>query len=130
MPPRYLALLVVALSGLLAAFWLRPSSQVVAYDDLVWKNDLYLHQAQPFTGTALAQHPNGQPKGEYPFQQGRFHGVVREWWENGTQSVETHFVKGKRHGSNRYWDQQGRLTKEQRYDQDHSVSEQHFSHEP
>jgi hypothetical protein len=101
----------------------RKVPRVVSYDDLVWKSDLYLLDGRPFTGLARAEHPTGKPKGEYPFVEGRFHGVVREWWDNGQQSVETHFENGKRHGSNTYWDTQGRLTKEQRYDHDHSVSE-------
>ena len=97
-----------------------------AYEELEWKNDVYLLEGQPFTGTALASHANGKPKAEYPFVEGRFHGVVREWWENGQQSVETHFEKGQRHGSNRYWNQEGKLTKEQVYDHDRSVSEKHY----
>jgi len=98
----------------------------VAYDDLVWKNDVYLLAGAPFTGIARAEHPDGKPKAEYPFVDGRFHGVVREWWENGRQSVETHFENGRRHGSNRYWDQEGKLTKEQIYEHDKSVSEKHY----
>ena len=97
-----------------------------SYDDLVWKNDLYLLGGNPFSGTARALHPNGKPKAEYPFVDGRFHGIVREWWENGQQSVETHFENGQRHGSNRYWNPEGKLTKEQIYDHDKSISEKHF----
>jgi antitoxin component YwqK of YwqJK toxin-antitoxin module len=97
-----------------------------AYEDLEWKNDVYLLAGQPFTGIARAVHANGKPKAEYPFVDGRFHGVVREWWENGQQSVETHFENGQRHGSNRYWNAEGKLTKEQVYDHDHSVSEKHY----
>jgi antitoxin component YwqK of YwqJK toxin-antitoxin module len=120
--------LLVGLS-LLIAFWLRPAGVVVRYEDLVWKNDVYFHAGQPFTGLATAAHGDGKPKGEYPFVAGRFHGVVREWWENGVQAVETHFEEGKRHGNNTYWDQTGRLTKEQVYDHDHSVSEKVYPHE-
>jgi antitoxin component YwqK of YwqJK toxin-antitoxin module len=97
-----------------------------SYDDLVWKNDLYLLGGNPFTGTARALHPNGKPKAEYPFVDGRSHGIVREWWENGQQSVETHFENGQRHGSNRYWNPEGKLTKEQIYDHDKSISEKHY----
>ena len=97
-----------------------------AYEDLDWKNDLYLLHGQPFTGIARAAHSDGKPKSEYPFENGRLHGVVREWWDNGVQSTETHFENGKRHGSNKYWDREGKLTKEQIYDQDRSVSEKHY----
>ena len=78
----------------------QPEPIEVDYDALVWKNDIYLLADTPFTGTARATHPDGKPKAEYPFVAGRFHGVVREWWENGQQSVETHFENGQRHGSN------------------------------
>lgn len=125
MPPRLLLCLIALLLGFGPAACRRAPAEA-AYDDLVWKNDLYLLHGQPFTGLARASHPDGKPKAEYPFRDGRFHGVVREWWENGRQSVETHFENGRRHGSNRYWDRDGKLTKEQLYDQDKSVSEKHY----
>lgn len=117
---------LLALLLTLLATACQPEVMEVAYDDLVWKNDVYLLAGTPFTGTARATHPDGKPKAEYPFVEGRFHGVVREWWENGQQSVETHFANGKRHGSNRYWNQQGKLTKEQLYEHDKSISEKHY----
>jgi len=129
MKRRLFAYSLLVVVGFVAASLFRPKSAVVGYDELVWKNDVYLHEGQPFTGLAIAVHDDGKPKGEYPYLDGRFHGVVREWWENGVQAVETHFEKGKRHGKNTYWDQKGRLTKEQVYEQDHSVSEKHYSHE-
>ena len=104
----------------------QPEPVQVAYDDLVWKNDVYFLAGTPFTGTARATHADGKPKAEYPLVDGVFHGVVREWWENGQQSVETHFEKGKRHGSNRYWNAEGKLTKEQLYEHDKSISEKHY----
>lgn len=117
---------LLALLLTLLATACQPEVIEVAYDDLVWKNDVYLLADTPFTGTARATHADGKPKAEYPFVEGRFHGVVREWWENGQQSVETHFANGKRHGSNRYWNQQGKLTKEQLYEHDKSMREQHY----
>lgn len=120
-------LLLLVAVALIVAYFLRPPLEVVRYDDLVWKNDVYFHANKPFTGVALATHEDGKPKGEYPFTDGRFHGLVREWWETGVQAVETHFEKGQRHGKNTYWDQNGRLTKEQVYDHDRSVSVQHYS---
>jgi antitoxin component YwqK of YwqJK toxin-antitoxin module len=123
-PSRILRLLLLSL--LIAPLACNRDPVVAAYDDLVWKNDIYLLADMPFTGTAHSLHPNGKPKAEYPFVDGRFHGVVREWWDNGQQSVETHFENGQRHGSNRYWNPEGKLTKEQLYDHDKSVSEQHY----
>jgi antitoxin component YwqK of YwqJK toxin-antitoxin module len=96
------------------------------YEALEWRDDMYFLEGDPFTGIAYAKHTDGQPKAEYPFEAGRFHGVVREWWDNGQLSTETHFEHGQRHGSNRYWNRQGKLIKEQVYDHDHSVSEKHY----
>jgi antitoxin component YwqK of YwqJK toxin-antitoxin module len=98
----------------------------VAYKDLKWNDDVYFLDGKPFTGLARDQHKNGKPKGEYPFKEGRLHGVVREWWENGQLSTETHFEMGQRHGLNRYWMKDGQLLKEQVYDHDKSISEKHF----
>ena len=97
-----------------------------AYKDLKWKDDIFLLEDKPFTGTAKDQYKSGKPKGEYPFKDGKLHGIVREWWENGQLSTETHFDNGQRHGLNRYWSQSGALMKEQVYDHDKSVSEKHF----
>jgi antitoxin component YwqK of YwqJK toxin-antitoxin module len=111
--------------GLLSVSCHRPP-QEAAYADLEWKDDVYRLAGQPFTGLARDAHKNGKPKGEYPFEEGRLHGVVREWWDNGQLSTETHFERGQRHGLNRYWTRKGNLMKEQVYDHDHSVSEKHY----
>jgi hypothetical protein len=75
---------------------------------------------------ATAEYSVGHPKGEYPFLDGKMHGLVREWWENGQPSVETNFDKGQRHGSNKYWRKDGSLMKEQIYDHDQAVKTIHF----
>jgi antitoxin component YwqK of YwqJK toxin-antitoxin module len=98
----------------------------VPYAKLEWKDDVYFWEGKPFSGLAKAQHKDGKPKGEYPFKEGRLHGVVKEWWDNGQLSTETHFENGQRHGLNRYWSKAGNLMKEQVYDHDKSVSEKHF----
>lgn len=95
----------------------------VPYGRLDWKDEMFYLDGQPFTGVAEDKHPNGQLRSRYPIEQGRIHGVVREWWDNGQPSTETHFEHGLRHGSNRYWNREGRLLKEQVYDHDKSVSE-------
>ena len=69
---------------------------------------------------------NGKTAGEYPYTDGKMHGVMKEWWENGQQSSETNFDHGQRHGLNRYWDMKGKQTKEQVYEHDKSVSEKHL----
>ena len=111
------------LSVLLIVAGCRKPPPPVAYGKLDWKDEKFLLNGQPFTGTAQDKHPNGQLKADYPMQDGKIHGVVREWWDNGQPSTETHIKNGPRHGSNRYWDASGRLLKEQEYDHDKSVSE-------
>ncbi len=96
------------------------------YAALEWRDDVYFLDGKAFTGLARDAHKNGKPKGEYPFRDGRLHGVVREWWDNGQLSTETNFDGGKRHGLNRYWNLKGQLIKEQVYEHDVSVSEKHF----
>lgn len=103
-----------------------PVAAGVTYKELKWKDDVYFLEGKPYTGLAQDRHKDGKLKGEYPFKEGRLHGVVREWWENGQLSTETNFDQGKRHGLNRYWSKKGELIKEQVYEQDKSVSEKHY----
>jgi hypothetical protein len=84
------------------------------------------YKTKPYTGLVRRQHSNGKPAGEYPYLDGKMHGVMKEWWDNGQPSAETHFEQGQRHGMNRYWDMKGKLTKEQVYERDRSVSEKHL----
>jgi hypothetical protein len=96
--------------------------------ELKWNDDnsIAYCQGYKFTGTARMKHSDGTPKGEYPFTDGRMHGVIKEWGENGKQTVETNFEHGQRHGLNRYWNREGKLIKEQMYDHDKSVSVKEF----
>ena len=84
------------------------------------------YQGKPYTGLVRNKHSNGKTAGEYPYIDGKMHGVMKEWWENGQQSSETNFDHGQRHGLNRYWDMKGKQTKEQIYDHDKSISEKHL----
>lgn len=118
----FLTLLTTA--SLIAADETKPAE--VTYKELKWQDDVYFLQGKPFTGLAKDKHKDGKPKGEYPFLEGRLHGVVKEWWDNGQISTETHFEKGQRHGLNRYWSKKGQLMKEQVYERDKSVSEKHY----
>ena len=99
-----------------------------AFSELDWDDsgEVASCKGYKFNGTATMKHSNGKTKGEYPFVDGRLHGVVKEYYDSGQQSVETNFEQGKRHGSNRYWNEEGKLTKEQIYDHDKSVSVKHF----
>jgi hypothetical protein len=122
---RHLPALLLTLLTALGLTACAPAPEA-AYQDLKWQDDVYYLKDQPFTGMARDKHQNGQPTGEYPFEKGRLHGVVKEWWENGVLSTETNFDHGQRHGLNRYWSRKGNLMKEQVYEHDHSVSEKHF----
>jgi len=84
------------------------------------------YKTSPYTGLIRRKHSNQNVAGEYPYVNGKMHGVMKEWWENGQPSAETNFANGQRHGLNRYWDMKGKLTKEQTYDHDKSVSEKYF----
>jgi antitoxin component YwqK of YwqJK toxin-antitoxin module len=84
------------------------------------------YKGKPYTGLIRNKHSNGKTAGEYPYIDGKMHGVMKEWWENGQQSAETNFDHGQRHGLNRYWDMKGHQTKEQIYDHDKSISEKHL----
>ncbi len=118
-----LALLLFALFSAAAPAAEPPE---VSYSQLEWKDDVFFLNGKPYTGVARDKHKDGKPKAEYPFKDGRLHGVVKEWWENGQLSTETHFDGGQRHGLNRYWAKSGELMKEQMYEHDKSVSEKHF----
>ncbi len=120
----FLLIAVIVGSSLNAAEVPKPVE--ATYKELKWQDDVYFLNGAPFTGLARDKHKDGTPKGEYPFKEGRLHGVVREWWENGQLSTETNFENGQRHGLNRYWSKTGQLMKEQVYDHDKSVSEKHY----
>jgi antitoxin component YwqK of YwqJK toxin-antitoxin module len=70
---------------------------------------------QPFTGIARQKDPDGKLRGEYPFNDGRMHGTVKEWHANGKPSAETEFKNGERHGKNIEWTDDGKLYREREY---------------
>lgn len=90
----------------------------VDYAKLDWKNELFVLDGKPFTGTAEQKYRDGKLKARYPYVEGRIHGLVEEWYANGQKSTETNFEKNQRHGSNTYWDQAGKVIKKQRWDRD------------
>ncbi len=123
---KKISLLSIALLCIGTLLQCTPKPPPVAYADLEWKDDVYFMDGKPYSGMATAEYSVGHPKGEYPFLDGKMHGLVREWWENGQPSVETNFDKGQRHGSNKYWRKDGSLMKEQIYDHDQAVKTIHF----
>lgn len=120
---------LVSLASLHAEETPKPAPAQATYKELKWQDDVYFLNDKPFTGLARDLFKNGQPKGEYPFKEGRLHGIIREWWDNGQLSTETHFENGQRHGLNRYWSKSGQLMKEQVYEHDKSVSVKHYDTE-
>ena len=84
------------------------------------------YKTSPYTGLIRRKHSNQKVAGEYPYVNGKMHGVMKEWWENGQQSAETNFDHGQRHGLNRYWNQEGKQIKEQIYENGESKSVKTF----
>ena len=89
MKPHLLLLLLAGLAACSPKSEPPAAGPVAEYAALEWRDDVYFLDGKPFTGLARDTHKNGKPKGEYPFREGRLHGVVREWWDNGQLSTET-----------------------------------------
>lgn len=90
--------------------------------DGVWSLD-----GAPFTGVALKHSDDGRILlRRWEMRDGRFHGLVEEWWDNGKKMTETHFENGVRHGENRYWYMSGDPQKLQIYERGVSVKEETY----
>jgi hypothetical protein len=79
----------------------------VEFNKLGWQQNRYTLDGQPYSGRAVAHHPNGAKKAVYEIYQGRYHGWVREWYENGQAMTETAYRLGQHHGRNTYWNADG-----------------------
>lgn len=98
------------------------------YTKLGYSNNVFTDPdtGKGFTGIAHQKYPDGKPRGEYPFKDGRFHGKVKEWYPNGKPSAETEFENGERTGKNIEWTEAGLPFRERIYDKDRIVSEKNF----
>jgi antitoxin component YwqK of YwqJK toxin-antitoxin module len=64
-------------------------------------------------------HPNGALRAEIPLQNGRPHGLRKDWHLNGTLAAEIPFENGLQHGVTKAWATDGRLLGE--YVMEHGV---------
>ncbi len=76
-----------------------------------------------FTGIARDHDKKGALISEFPFKDGRFHGLVKEWYPSGKPKSETEFAAGLRSGRNIEWTEDGAVFSERVYDKDKIVSE-------
>ena len=57
----------------------------------------------PYTGTAMDQHPNGKKRLEIPIKNGKVNGTSKEWAKNGQKIHETVYVNGVQNGRETHW---------------------------
>jgi len=69
----------------------------------------------PYTGRAFESFPNGSPRGEADFLQGRKDGMERFWWPNGKLKEGGQWFDGRQNGVSREWSEEGQLIKVVRY---------------
>ncbi len=63
---------------------------------------------QPFTGTGIEKHPDGQKIMEVPVKEGKINGTVREWAPSGLLLMEVNYKEGKKEGSEKGWYNNGK----------------------
>lgn len=77
--------------------------------DETYNHMYYSERSKPYTGVCFSSFPNGNPKQEKSYTDGKVNGVVREWHINGTLKEEKHFKMNLQHGSFVLWDESGRV---------------------
>ncbi len=100
------------------------TSPEISIKQLKWKSELWYLNGQLFTGVAVDAHPGGKPRIRWPMRDGRFHGVIEEWYPNGQRSTETHYAHGLHEGANTYWNEDGTLQVKKIWKQDTLLSEE------
>lgn len=63
----------------------------------------------PFSGKCTLIYPDGSPKMERDFVEGKVHGLVTEWYENGQLKQTIEFDTNLQSGEKKEWDETGRL---------------------
>lgn len=66
-------------------------------------------------GVVREYHENGNLRAESPHYHGNCHGIERRYYPDGTLSFEAERVRGHRHGMSRWYDEVGRLEGEEEY---------------
>ncbi len=69
----------------------------------------------PYTGNAIENFKNGQPRAEASFLKGKRDGVARYWHPNGMLKLEEQWFDGKEDGLFREWTEEGQILKALRY---------------
>ena len=64
---------------------------------------------------------NGQLEYEYPYKNGKSHGICKGWHENGQLQYEWPYKNGKSHGIHKGWHENGQLRGEWPYINDKLV---------
>lgn len=74
------------------------------YDpSLTLLQDSLYHHGQPFSGTTLARHPNGDSARLEAWQLGQRHGAQRQWYPNGQPMEARTYAHGQKTGIHRGW---------------------------
>lgn len=113
--PRFVARLAAGVALAAALAWAVHASQrqrlVVSGSEVSidQAHGLRMYQAQPFTGTVVARHPNGKLAAADDFVNGRRDGHARLWFPDGTLGYEARFKAGIRDGVSSSWWANGRV---------------------
>ena len=84
--------------------------QRVEYDDLDFDGmDFCTWNGMPFTGVAYELWPDGSPRAEQHYQEGREHGPGMEWYADGKRAESGEYRFGSGHGIQRKWWPNGML---------------------
>ena len=100
---RLLLLLLAILTVAGGAEKVVETSKLVNVDGL-----MYEWQAEePFTGTAVFYHPNGQKAEETEYRDGKKNGKYILWFENGQKQIESEYLDGAEQGKTTIWHENG-----------------------
>ena len=95
---------------------------------LKWDADHFNKDDKPFTGVAVESYPDGKLKQRWRFKEGKWHGLVEEYYPTGLQSVATNFDNGDRQGESTYWNPDGTVQKKQWFEKGTLVKEEKPEH--
>ena len=71
----------------------------VFFEKLETKDDLYLYQGKPYTGTSVLLFDSKKTWQRVEWKDGKIHGWFKSWYVNGHPDQEVQYENGKRHGS-------------------------------
>tara|TARA_Y100000589_G_C26990717_1_gene562500 strand:- start:39 stop:545 length:507 start_codon:yes stop_codon:yes gene_type:complete len=84
------------------------------------------NQDTPFTGKAVAFHPNGQKRWEQTYKDGKLDGLWTGWWKNGQKRFERNYKDGKRDGLTTEWYENGQKGQEVKHKDGKLMSTVHW----